>query len=492
MESNVIVAPSQDYLIDLDTCPTPVLLTSYDGRIVRSNHRLDKLFGYAPGDLTGQVIEVLVPMDMRRHHPEMRSAFAELPTTRRMGTGRDLYGAHKDGRLLPVEIGLDPVTLSGTDLIMVSVIDISERKANELQISSALNAASSAMIQVDATGRIELVNDRTQDLFGYQKDELIGQLIEILVPERFQRKHPVYRTSYENNRNTRRMAGGRDLYGRHKDGREIPIEISLTPVQGNARPSTMATINDVTERKARERLVRDKNTQLKSLNQELLQFAYSASHDLKAPLASIVGLTSLCLDDLAEGRCSEVHANLKKIDSLATRLKNRIEEMLKLARSDIGMESPAEIDIAALVQQTWEAVGAEDIHFAAHYAHQRPLRSAELKLALILENLLSNAAKYRDPHASDSRVWFDSWEDKDRFCFSVSDNGVGIEPQYQDRVFNLFQRVNHGDQAGDGVGLALVRKNVIQLGGEISLNSADGRTCFTVALPMTDSNNQPD
>ncbi|MGH1361508.1 MAG: sensor histidine kinase [Burkholderiaceae bacterium] len=480
---------TENYRIDLEICPTPILLVAYDGAIVRSNSRLDELFGYEKGELVGQVIEVLVPTAIRPHHPELRVAFTEVPTTRRMGTGRDLYGLHKNGDLLPVEIGLDPIELNGTALIMVSVIDIRERKRSEAMMRSALNAASSAMIQVNASGKIELVNDRTLDLFGYEAQELIGNPIEILVPDRFQRKHPVYRTSYENNRDTRKMGSGRDLFGLHKNGREIPIEIGLTPVHGSASRSTMATIIDVTDRKAKERQIEAKNDQLKRLNEELLQFAYSASHDLKAPLASIAGLTSLCALDIESGNIDEVRENLTKIDNLSERLRNRIEEMLSLAKSDMGSGDWSSVELGSIIDQVWRGVGTPEVSFITEYDHPEPVRSVKARLEVILENLLSNAVKYRNQESTDSIIRVKTWTDAERVHLSVADNGIGIAPEHHDRVFNLFQRVSKGDQSGNGLGLALVRKNVVQLGGEISLSSVAGETVFTLALPQYEVNN---
>ncbi|PQO36565.1 hypothetical protein C5Y96_08140, partial [Blastopirellula marina] len=119
-------------------------------------------------------------------------------------------------------------------------------------ILRAVNAAASAMVQVDESGAIELVNNKACQLFGYEHDEMIGSPIELLVPERFRRKHVVYRDSYNKDRYARNMGEGRDLFGLRKDGSEFPIEIGLTPVDEMEGKSTMATIIDVTDRKARE------------------------------------------------------------------------------------------------------------------------------------------------------------------------------------------------------------------------------------------------
>ena len=121
----------EEYQIALEVCPTPLMLVSREGRIVLSNRRFDCLFGYEPGELLDQPVDILVPEEIRSFHPELREASFEVPTSRSMGTGRDLFGARKDGEMIPVEIGLDPIDQGGESLVMVSVLDIRQRKLDE-------------------------------------------------------------------------------------------------------------------------------------------------------------------------------------------------------------------------------------------------------------------------------------------------------------------------------------------------------------------------
>lgn len=480
------------YKIDLEICPMPVLLVSSTGEIMRTNRRLNDLFGFAHKELVGQQIEVLVPEEVRDHHPDLRDAFFEVPTRRGMGTGRDLYGVRKDGHTIPVEIGLDPVEFHGSVMVMVSVVDIRERKSNEAMIRRALDAASSAMIQVSDSGLIELVNSRANDLFGYPAGELIGQPIESLVPDRYRRRHRVYRASYENDRTTRSMGRGRDLFGIRKNGTEFPIEIGLTPVEGMDHLSTMATIIDISDRRRREQHIARKNAELRRLNEELLQFAYSASHDLKAPLASIVGLLTCCEKDLTAGDVEEATANIGRSKMLADRLAKRIEDMLLLAKSDMVDATWEDIDIASRVEQIWSTLDHYGVTLVTDFRHTAPLRTIGARLDVVLENLISNAIKYREESAEENIVKVETSDGPEAFHLSVEDNGIGIPEEYRDRIFNLFQRVADSHQPGSGLGLALTKKNVTHLHGAIALESRPGKTVFAVTLPQGRSLTQKD
>lgn len=470
---------SPQYKIDLEICPTPILLVANDGKIVLTNKRLDQLFGYKAEELIGQSIEVLVPKDVRGHHPDLRTAFFQMPTSRRMGTGRDLNGVRKTGEMVPVEVGLDPIDFNGELMVMVSVLDISERKQSEAMIRAALDASSNGMIQVSETGEIELVNKLTEEMFGYDRTEMIGQPVEMLIPAPIRRKHAVYRTSYQNDRQVRPMGSNLELFGLRKDGSVVPLEIGLTPVDGRLGKSTMATIIDITDRLLREKHLAQKNQQLASLNQELLQFAYSASHDLKAPLASISGLLKYCEHDLADGDYDEVETNLQRSRTLAERLTKRVEDMLVLAKSDLVESQWEAVDVREKVETIWAALLTDGVTFDVAYAHQEPLRSIPSRFEAIVENLISNAIKY-----GRGLVRVRTRNDDNEFILTVEDNGDGIPAEHHDKVFRLFQRFSDREASGSGLGLALVKKNVIHLSGSVGFESERGRTVFTVSLPQ--------
>lgn len=477
----------EEYRIALEVCPTPLMLVSRDGDIVLCNERFAVLFGYETGELHNQSVDVLVPEEIRKFHPELRQAFFEVPTSRNMGTGRDLYGMRKDGELMPVEIGLDPITTDENALVMVSVLDIRERKMSEVKIRRAIDAALSAMVMIDEHGKIELVNEQANIMFGYENQELIGHKIETLVPQRHHRKHTVYRASYQNTPNQRFMGVGRDLFGLKKDGTEFPVEIGLTPLDDVEGRLIMATVIDITERKENEKNIRTKNEELQRLNNELTEFAYSASHDLKAPLSSIFGLLELSEIDLSNGDLEELRTNLSRARMLAQRLSGRIEDMLTLARTDHLDDALEDVSIPDLVSEASQAVQGQSSQtpsFTTAFDHSDPIRSVPLRLSAILENLLANAYKYSDPEKPENRIHVTTWDEGDVMKLAIEDNGIGIPEDHLGKIFKLFKRVANSNEPGSGLGLALVEKNLTHMGGSIEVVSSHEGSCFTVTLPQ--------
>lgn len=466
--------------------PTPLLLVHEDGRIAQANERAGALFDYPVEALIGAHIELLIPESVRAHHAELREAFFELPTRRAMGRGRDLFGLRRDGSLIPIEIGLDPVERAGQRWVLVSVIDIAERVNAERRIRMALDAVSNAVVMVDARGTIVLANAEASAMFGHPREALIGSPLEMLVPERYRRRHRVFRTSYANVNQARRMGPGQELFGLRADGQEIPVEIGLTPIASPDGVLIMSTIMDLTERRRHERDTEARNRELSRLNAELSQFAYSASHDLKAPLNSIAGLLSFAVEDLDGGDLGEVRSNLLRAQALAERLAHRIEDVLAISAAAEQRDQRRPIDFAALVNETWAALPTTDrtppaiLHLALD--HGGEIASSPTMLASIVENLIGNAVKFSRPEG-EARVSVTSSGDETHWSFSVADNGIGIPARHHGDVFKMFRRFSSAHAEGSGLGLALVHKYVAVLGGQIDFESGDDGTTFRVRLP---------
>lgn len=469
--------------MDLELFPVPTVLVDDQGAILQANQKLAELFGYQTQELESQPIEILVPHEIRPQHPLLREAYFQAPVKREMGTGRDLHGLRKDGTQVPVEVGLNPILHNGRPVVMVTVVDIRQRKKNEDLIRRALDAAATAMVQIDRHGEIELVNEMACRLFGYQRHELLGLKVEILVPESVRLPHVVYRNSFLANPEKREMGHGRDLFAVRKDGSEFPVEIGLTPIPNAEHQSVMATIIDITERKAWQSQIEAQNARLAHTNSELLQFASTASHELKSPLASIKGLLSLCQSDIEDGEPGEALENIQRAQSLASMLAQRIENLLALAKADSSIPQIDDYHFAERLAQTWTVLNAPSVELEVKLSGSPYLRTVAERMDSILQNLLSNAIKYQRFDVENKRIVVRSWHAGNDFCFSVEDNGQGIPTQYHSSVFKLFQRFANQQASGSGIGLALVKKNVVQLGGSITFESREGRTIFEIRLP---------
>jgi PAS domain S-box-containing protein len=466
--------------------PEPVLLVEPNGKIMLTNQSLDRLFRYEQGELIGQPVEILVPKEVQHYHPELRDAFFQLPNGRSMGTGRDLYGLCKDGKLIPVAIGLNPVTSENDTWVLASVLDITERKKQEEKIRLALDAASSAMIMANDKGQIILTNVQVCKVFGYTRDELLYQPIEMLLPERFRRRHSVLRTSYNSDPIARQMAAERELFGRHKDGREIPVEIGLTPISGHDGHFIMATIIDITERKRSEARIRAQNEQLLRLNEELTQFAYSASHDLKAPLATIQGLLSFALQDIDKGDLDEVIMNLRRAHDMATELAKRVEDVLGLAKADQMDEPWQRVNITETLRKIKERFAQQmsehEVALQVELHDVDSLYTNPTRFTQIMENLIDNGIRYASPHDVQRFVRIEARHMSDHIQITISDNGIGIPQNRHHDVFKMFKHFAKNNH-GSGLGLALVKKHVDFFKGHIEFHSSENGTQFIIQIP---------
>ena len=225
-----------------------MVMVDTDGRVVLVNSQTEALFGYSRAELLQLSIDQLLPERFRHQHHGYREGFFRDPDTRSMGGGRDLYGLRKDGTEIPIEIGLNPLETDEGLFVLASVIDITERKRAENRLSSVVEAAPNAMIMVNGDGQLVLVNSQAERAFGYPRAELLTMRIEALIPERFAHQHQSYREEFFAQPDRREMGVGRELFGRRKDGTEIPIEIGLNPIQISDEHFVLASIIDISER----------------------------------------------------------------------------------------------------------------------------------------------------------------------------------------------------------------------------------------------------
>src|ERR671932_2005123 len=306
----------------------------------------------------------------------------------------------------------------------------------EARFRGLLEAAPDSVVIVDQGGAIQMVNRQTEVLFGYPRDELLGQPVEVLMPERFRARHRGHRGTYSNDPHTRPMGVGLELFGRRKDGSEFPVEISLSPMSSEDESVVISIIRDVTGRKETEQRLRATAMDLARSNAELEQFAYVASHDLQEPLRMVASYTQL----LARRYRGKLDADADEFIGFAVDGARRMQELINdlLAYSRVGTRGrefePA--DCAAALGQAIEnlRVAVEESGGSVTRDELPSLQADPTQLRQLFQNLIANGIKFRRP-TQEPRVHVSAARDGRRWVFGVHDKGIGIEPQYVERIF---------------------------------------------------------
>jgi PAS domain S-box-containing protein len=237
----------------LDAVPDAMVIADREGKIVLVNAQAEKLFAYGPGELVGQRVEALMPERFRAAHPGRREGYVGHPRIRPMGApGNTLYGIRRDGTEFPAEISLSPLQTEAGTLTIAAIRDGTERRKMVDHLRALLEAAPDAVVMVSRSGTITAINEQAEILFGYARDELIGEPVDTLIPERFHRAHPGHIRGYFESPRRRPMGAGRTLAARRKDGSEFPAEISLSPFDSPEGPIAITAIRDVSARIAAE------------------------------------------------------------------------------------------------------------------------------------------------------------------------------------------------------------------------------------------------
>jgi len=452
----------------VESSPTAVLVVDAAGVIVFANPEAGRLFDYQSDELIGSPVDRLIPVRWRDAHAAHRQAFAARPGRRAMGEGRDLYGLRRDGREVPVEIGLNPLPTADGLLVVASIVDLTARRAAEERFRIAVEASPHGMLMVDPTGVIVLVNRETERLFGYTRDELIGEPVELLVPHQAGGRHPDLRTAFADTPSRRPMGASRDLRGRRRDGSEIPVEIGLNPIRTDDGLFVLASIVDIGPRKRAEQ-------ELRRSNEELERFAYVASHDLQEPLRTVSGFLQLLARRYRQRLDPEGLEYIEFAVDGANRMQRLIEDLLTFSRVGTrGALVPTDLDqvfrrVTLDLHASLEASGATLTHLPLPTVlGDRP------ELEQLLTNLIGNAIKFRGPEPPRVHVQADR-EGPDWLC-QVRDNGIGIDARYFERIFVVFQRLHGRDEyPGTGIGLALCKKIVERHGGRLWVQSRPGQ-----------------
>lgn len=337
--------------------------------------------------------------------------------------------------------------------------------------------APDAIIVVDSRGVIRKVNQQVEPFFGYLREELIGQRIETLIPKRYHQAHRQHRKGYFADPHTRKMGAGLDLYGRTRDGSEVPVDIMLSPIDTDEGTWAFAVIRDIAQRKQDEKAINELNDilkkqvhQLAATNRELEAFSYSVSHDLRSPLRALDGISLALLEDYFDKLDRTGQDYLRRIRTAAQSMGELIDHLLTLSRLTRTEMHPEEVDLSAMGHQVAEEIRQQDpgrmVEFVIHDAMNEIADPQLLRIAIV--NLLDNAWKFTSKKL-EARIEFGVQENREgERVYFVRDNGAGFNQAYRDNLFKPFQRLHGaGEFPGTGIGLATVHRVIIRHGGHI-------------------------
>jgi len=361
--------------------------------------------------------------------------------------------------------------------------EVVDEAARELSAARAMleercrrmvEAAPNAMVLVDATGAIKMVNLQAELRFGYTRAEMVGQNVDMLVPDSVRPHHAALRVGFHAQAETRPMGKDADLCGRRKDGTVFPVEIGLSTVPTDGGIMVLAAIVDITERRQAETVRRQQALELSRSNTELQEFAYVVSHDLKAPLRAVSLLADWIIDDIKGNAGPETLENLRLMGQRVGRLAMLLDGLLSYTRVGHSHAPVQLVDIRALVAEIVQSI-APPSGFSVRFEGDAPvINSPRPPLEHVLQNLISNAIKHHDREAGEVVVSAVMRDGSIEFC--ISDDGPGIAPAFHKRVFTIFQTLSsRDDHEASGLGLSIVQKTVERLGKKVWIESEPPR-----------------
>jgi PAS domain S-box-containing protein len=350
-----------------------------------------------------------------------------------------------------------------------------------------IESAPDAMIIADDSGEIVIVNGQAESMFGYDRAELIGNRVEMLLPDRIRKSHIEHRSKYKANPSLRPMGPGLDLVGQRKDGSEFPVEISLSPVSTPKASFVSSVIRDVTQRKRMEEEIIEARQEAERANKANSAFLAAASHDLRQPVQAISLLNGALRRTVKDERAIEM---LEYQENSLTAMTNLLNSLLDISRLDAGAVTPEFEDFP--IQRLIDRLSAEFSRQAQHKgltfescACGAVVRSDSNLLTEIINNLVGNAIRYTDR----GQVVMRCVQVDGTCCLEIEDTGIGIGEDQLEEIFQEFHQIKKpgGSKEGFGLGLAIVRRLGDLLGHEIDVESDIGKgSIFRVTLPISD------
>ena len=397
----------------------------------------------------------------------------------------------KDGSKYPVEVHLQRSRYDSTPVFAALILDITERLQTHEALAQArlfLESSPDATIVVNPAGEIEFANSQTARLFGYAHDELRGMSIEKLVPERFRAGHAAHRQEYGVSPKFRGMGADLDLHGVTSGGKEIPIEVSLSPIETGGGTLVAAAIRDVSVRRENERLLEQAKDIAENATATKSRFLAAASHDLRQPMQSI-GLYLSVLDRLIDQ--PKAHEVTAKIRSSLDVMAELLDAFLDISKLDSGSVTPSRKNFS--IQTMFDQLQAENEPLARNKGLEFRCGGADcvlhtdpVLLQRIVENFVGNAIRYTESGGVEVNCRLQD----DIARIEVKDTGLGIPEEALGTIFEEYFQLDNpvrDRRKGLGLGLSIVKHIARLLDHRLDVSSTLGKgSTFSVEVPLGD------
>ncbi len=360
-------------------------------------------------------------------------------------------------------------------------------RESQAQLEALIHSALDAILTVDEKQGIVLFNAAAEKMFRCSAAEALGQPIERFIPERFRAAHAAHVRKFgETGITSRTINTLGTLKALRDNSEEFPIEASISRTQVGGRALFTVILRDITERELAEKKLTEKMAELARSNADLEQFAYISSHDLQEPLRMVAAYTQL----LAERYRGKLDENADKFIGYASEGALRMQSLIQdlLAFSRVGRNGCERVECDAVMEEIMLSLrpAIEESGAVVTHGTLPAVWANRSQMTQVLQNLIGNAIKFRGEEPPAISVQAENTGDY--WLFSVSDNGIGIAPEYAENIFVVFQRLHtRAEYPGNGIGLAICKKIVEHCGGKIWVESQAGQgSIFKFTIPCAD------
>ena len=441
----------EQFRLVVESAPNAIVLINNEGFITLVNNQTENLFGYERKELIGNKLEILIPERFSMQHPGHRNIFFKKTQTRAMGAGRDLFAMKKNGTEVQVEIGLNPIETAQGQMVLASIIDITERKIQEANLKKQIKE------------------------LAFQNEEKEKRAAELSIAN----KELAFQNEEKEKRAAELVIANKELAFQNEEKEKRAAELIIANKE-------LAFQNEEKEKRAAELII---------ANKELQAFAYVSSHDLQEPLRKIQTFATVILEKENKNLSDNGKDYFHRMQSAAGRMRQLIEDLLAYSRINTNERKFEKTDLNIIIEEVKTELKdtIQEKHAIIEVIELCPANIIPFQFGQLMHNLISNALKFSNPDIPpriiiksrivkgsksinarlNDKVGQEKLSPEKKYChITVKDNGIGFEPHFRERIFEVFQKLHNKEvYEGTGIGLAIVKKIVENHNGIIIATS---------------------